>query len=156
MSPTVRTRWSSDRIGTTRTYRTGRAALGAATAAAPPAVGSGGAGVATATRRRLRATGSPPTACRDALPALSPRVPSSRDRLAVEGGGDALVPRGRGRARTALPLPLAQRHPVRVDRLEVLVPVDLPVDAYVVLEQEERAGQVQRAERPLGKWRCPQ
>ena len=33
-----------------------------------------------------------------------------------------------------------------------LVPVDLPVDGVVVLEQEERAGQIQRAERPLGKW----
>jgi hypothetical protein len=37
-----------------------------------------------------------------------------------------------------------------------LVPVDLPVDVVVVLEQEERAGQIQRSERPLGKWRCPQ
>jgi hypothetical protein len=38
-----------------------------------------------------------------------------------------------------------------VDRLEMLVPADLPVDTIVVLEQEERAGQIQRAERSLGK-----
>jgi hypothetical protein len=37
-----------------------------------------------------------------------------------------------------------------VDRPFALVPADLPVDTIVVLEHEERAGQVQRAERPLG------
>jgi len=39
-----------------------------------------------------------------------------------------------------------------MDRQLRLVPVDLPVDVVVVLEHEERAGQVQRAECPLGKW----
>jgi hypothetical protein len=38
-----------------------------------------------------------------------------------------------------------------MDRHKGLVPVDLPVDAVVVLEHEERAGQIQRAERSLGK-----
>jgi hypothetical protein len=43
-----------------------------------------------------------------------------------------------------------------MDRRDLLVPADLPVDRIVVLEHEERAGQVQRAERPLGKKRSPQ
>jgi hypothetical protein len=38
-----------------------------------------------------------------------------------------------------------------MDRRIGLVPVDLPVDSVVVLEHEERAGQVQGAERPLGE-----
>jgi hypothetical protein len=32
-----------------------------------------------------------------------------------------------------------------------LVPVDLPVDGVVVLEQQERAGEAQRTERALSK-----
>ena len=125
-------------------------------AAAPPAIRAGRAGVATAGRARLRALALPPTAGRGPFPALSPRVPSSRVRPAVEGGGDALVPRRLRHAGPAGGSPHAQRRPVRMDRLRMPVPVDLPVDACVVLEQEERAGQVQRAERPLGKGRCPQ
>jgi hypothetical protein len=54
-------------------------------------------------------------------------------------------------AGTAALGPPAQRRSVRVDRRDRLVPVDLPVDCVVVLEQEERAGQIQRAERSLGK-----
>jgi hypothetical protein len=45
----------------------------------------------------------------------------------------------------------AQRRPVRMWRLKVLVRVDLPVDVVVVLEQKERAGQAQGTERALGK-----
>ena len=47
--------------------------------------------------------------------------------------------------------PPGQRRPVRMDRHRGLVPVDLPVDCVVVLEQEERAGQIQRAERSLSQ-----
>ena len=45
--------------------------------------------------------------------------------------------------------PPAQPHPMRMDLPNRLVPVDLPVDVVVVLEQEERAGQAQGAERAL-------
>jgi hypothetical protein len=45
----------------------------------------------------------------------------------------------------------AQRHSVRMGRLQVLVRVDLPVDVIVVLEQKERAGQTQGTECALGK-----
>ncbi len=44
----------------------------------------------------------------------------------------------------------AQRRSMRVGRRLGLVPVDLPVDVVVVLEQEDRAGQPERIERPLG------
>jgi hypothetical protein len=40
---------------------------------------------------------------------------------------------------------------MRMDRLAVLVLADLPVDVAVVLEQQERACQAKRIERPLGK-----
>ncbi len=49
----------------------------------------------------------------------------------------------------------AQRHPVRMGRLKVLVRVDLPVDVVVVLEQKERAGQTQGTECALCKRGCP-
>jgi hypothetical protein len=45
---------------------------------------------------------------------------------------------------------------VRVRPLTSLIPVDLPVDEAVVLEQEKRAGQSERIERALrerGLWR---
>jgi hypothetical protein len=75
---------------------------------------------------------------------------SSRARgAAVDGGGDTDMAHRRGTPRTAGGPP-AQRRSVRMDRHKRLVPVDLPVDAVVVLEQEERAGQIQRAERSLG------
>ncbi len=45
----------------------------------------------------------------------------------------------------------AQRRSVRVWRRPELVPVDLPVDVVVVLEQQKRAGQPQGPERALGK-----
>ena len=45
----------------------------------------------------------------------------------------------------------AQRRSMRVGRWPELAPVDLPVDAVVVLEQQERAGQLQSTERALGK-----
>jgi hypothetical protein len=45
----------------------------------------------------------------------------------------------------------AQRRPVRMGRLKVLVRVDLPVDVVVVLECKERAGQAQGTERTLCK-----
>jgi hypothetical protein len=38
-----------------------------------------------------------------------------------------------------------------MNRRKRLAPVDLPVDAFVVLEHEERAGQIGRSERPLCK-----
>ena len=47
--------------------------------------------------------------------------------------------------------PPAQRRPMRMDRLKVLVLADLPVDVMAVLEHEERAGQAKGIERPLGK-----
>jgi hypothetical protein len=47
--------------------------------------------------------------------------------------------------------PRAQRTPVRMIRLGSLVLVDLPVDIAVVLEQQERAGDVVRGEGALGK-----
>jgi hypothetical protein len=37
-----------------------------------------------------------------------------------------------------------------------LVLVDLPVDAIVVLEQQERAGEPERGERALCECECPQ
>jgi len=37
-----------------------------------------------------------------------------------------------------------------------LASADLPVDSVVVLEQEERAGQLERTVRPLGKGCSPQ
>jgi len=51
--------------------------------------------------------------------------------------------------RTFATRPPAQRRPVWMDLRNRLVPVDLPVDVVVVLEQEERAGQAQGAERAL-------
>jgi hypothetical protein len=56
--------------------------------------------------------------------------------------------------RPARRAPPAQRRPMRMDRLKVLVLADLPVDVVVVLEQQERAGQTKGIERPLGKRRC--
>jgi hypothetical protein len=50
--------------------------------------------------------------------------------------------------------PPAQRRSMRVDRLRLLVLIDLPVDVVVVLEQQERAGQAKGIERPLGKRGC--
>jgi hypothetical protein len=47
--------------------------------------------------------------------------------------------------------PPAQRRPMRMVRLKVLVLIDLPVDVVAVLEQQERAGQAKGIERPLGK-----
>jgi hypothetical protein len=44
----------------------------------------------------------------------------------------------------------AQRHPVRMV-VDALVLADLPVDVVVVLEQQERARQVQRTEGALRK-----
>jgi hypothetical protein len=43
---------------------------------------------------------------------------------------------------------------MRVWGLSLFVLADLPVDVVVVLEQQERAGQAKRIERPLGKRRC--
>jgi hypothetical protein len=54
--------------------------------------------------------------------------------------------RGRWLARAALAWPPAQRRPMPVGAADVLVPVDLPVDVVVVLEQQERAGEPQRRE----------
>ena len=54
-----------------------------------------------------------------------------------------------GEPARATPWP-AQRRSVWMDRLRlVLVQVDLPVDVVVVLEQNERAGETQGAERAL-------
>ena len=47
--------------------------------------------------------------------------------------------------------PPAQRRPMRMVRVKVLVLADLPVDVVAVLEQQERAGQAKGIERPLGK-----
>jgi hypothetical protein len=63
------------------------------------------------------------------------------------------------RSRRGLPgaprvLTPAQRRPMRVWGLSLFVLADLPVDVVVVLEQQERAGQAKRIERPLGKRRC--
>ena len=43
----------------------------------------------------------------------------------------------------------AQLRSVRMNRRLMLVPVDLPVDVVVVLEQEERANEAECAERVL-------
>jgi hypothetical protein len=40
---------------------------------------------------------------------------------------------------------------MRMDLTGGLVPVDLPVDGIVVLEQEERAGEAERTERALSE-----
>jgi len=69
-------------------------------------------------------------------------------------GGQAVVGAGRRGAGSPSAGTPAQRHPVRMLRLRVLVRVDLPVDVVVVLEQEERAGQAQSTECALGKRRC--
>jgi hypothetical protein len=76
------------------------------------------------------------------------------DRWAAGDGGEAHVGSRGGLAGTTGPGPSAQRHPVRVRRLKVLVRVDLPVDVVVVLEQKERAGQAQGTECTLGKRGC--
>jgi hypothetical protein len=61
----------------------------------------------------------------------------------------------RGRDRLPRPPPLrgapAKRRPVRMGHPKVLVPIDLPVDVVVVLEQQERAGQAEGTERALRK-----
>ncbi len=49
---------------------------------------------------------------------------------------------------SARPAP-AQRRPMRMGRLFVLVLADLPVDVVVVLEQQERASEAKRTERAL-------
>lgn len=41
---------------------------------------------------------------------------------------------------------------MRVVRRVPLVLIDLPVDPLVVLDQQERAGEAKRIERPLPKW----
>jgi hypothetical protein len=48
-------------------------------------------------------------------------------------------------------MPPAQRRPMRMYGLSGLVLADLPVDVVAVLEQQERAAQAKRIERPLGK-----
>jgi hypothetical protein len=68
-------------------------------------------------------------------------------------GGAAYVSRRVRLTRTATWKPIsarpapAQRRPVRMVRLFVLVLADLPVDVVVVLEQQERAGEAKRTER---------
>jgi hypothetical protein len=57
-------------------------------------------------------------------------------------------PAGREELRVSPP---AQRRPMRMVRVGSLVPIDLPVDVIVVLEQQERAGQSERIERALRK-----
>jgi hypothetical protein len=54
-------------------------------------------------------------------------------------------------ARTPRCAPPAQRCPMRMYGLCGLVLADLPVDVVVVLEQQERAREAKRIERPLGK-----
>lgn len=49
------------------------------------------------------------------------------------------------------PTPPAQRRSMRMKGLGLYVLADLPVDVVVALEQQERAGQAKRIERPLGK-----
>jgi hypothetical protein len=61
------------------------------------------------------------------------------------------VRRRRLLARAPRCAPPAQRRPMRMYGLIGLVLVDLPVDVVAVLEQQERAGQAKRIERPLGK-----
>jgi len=73
-------------------------------------------------------------------------------------GRDADLRRGLGLARP-LPRPalstLAQRRPAWTSA-GWLAPVDLPVDAVVALEREERAGEPVRGERALCECECPQ
>jgi hypothetical protein len=47
--------------------------------------------------------------------------------------------------------PPAERRSMHVKDRTRLVPIDLPVDVVVVLEQQERAGQAKRIERALRK-----
>jgi hypothetical protein len=54
-----------------------------------------------------------------------------------------------------LRLVLVQRHPRRLNITGNLLPVDLPVDAAVVLEQQEGADQPGGGERTLRECRCP-
>jgi hypothetical protein len=106
--------------------------------------------VAVAGRARLRAPGPRATARGELALALGPCDPS-RGWPAVEGGGDADLRRHGRSARASRERRPTQRRPVRVSRRKRLAPVDLPVDAFVVLEHEERAGQIGRSERSLCK-----
>jgi hypothetical protein len=57
-----------------------------------------------------------------------------------------------GLARPPREVAPAQRRPMRMlQRLDPLVLVDLPIDVVVVLEHQERTGEAEGIERPLGK-----
>jgi hypothetical protein len=49
---------------------------------------------------------------------------------------------------------LPARYAIVYGRLDALVPIDLPVDLVVVLEQQERANQTQPSEKALAERWC--
>jgi hypothetical protein len=114
------------------------------------APGSSWTTVAVAGRARVRPRGPRATARERKVLARSPGGPSPCGLSVWDGGEAGMFYRHIATWATCCGPP-AQRRSVRVDRRIGLVPVDLPVDCVVVLEQEERAGQIQRSERSLGK-----
>ena len=95
-------------------------------------------------------TGRPPAVtCPLGDPRAHPLVAPAR-----ADGGEARLDRGPGFTRTPRPFGPLQLSPVqrRSRRLRLIrgaLPVDLPVDATVVLEQQERADQIGGGERAL-------
>jgi hypothetical protein len=80
------------------------------------------------------------------------RVPPAQNGgLRAPNGGDADLRRRTRLARASRCVPPAQRRSMRMYGLSGLVLADLPVDVVAVLEQQERARQAKRIERPLGK-----
>ena len=80
-----------------------------------------------------------------------PVAPAQERGLRAPDGGDTDL-RRRGRlARAPRCASPAQRRSMRMYGLSGLVLADLPVDVVAVLEQQERARQAKRIERPLGK-----
>jgi hypothetical protein len=91
-------------------------------------------------RRRFLCTSRPRAARRRPYSGLSVLGRAPVHGAEAEQRGRARLPRA------TFDEPPAQRRPVRVGRPLGLVPVDLPVDLVVVLEQQERAGQPKRTE----------